>query len=161
MKIALIAARARNGVIGGDNRMLWHVPEDFAHFKKTTMGHPVVMGRKTWESIGRALPGRKNVVITRRPGYIAKGADTVGSIDEALALLEGSVTVFFIGGAEIYRQILPRADEAWVTILDRDYEGDAVFPELDPAQWQDTLLSVLEPTEKRNFRVEFHFYKRR
>ena len=87
MKIAMIVATAANGVIGGDNKMLWHVPEDFAHFKKTTMGHPIIMGRKTWESIGRPLPGRKNVVVTRQTNYEAKGADVVPSLEAAYEML--------------------------------------------------------------------------
>lgn len=100
MQIELIVARARNGVIGSNNRMLWHIPEDFAHFKNTTMGHAVVMGRKTWESIGRPLPGRKNVVITRQPGYVADGAQVVTSLDEALENLATEDRVFVIGGGK-------------------------------------------------------------
>lgn len=98
MKIALIVAAARNGVIGSGNKMLWRVPEDFAHFKRTTMGHPIVMGRKTWESIGRPLPGRRNVVVTRNADYRAEGAEVVPSLEEAFRTLADTDTVFVIGG---------------------------------------------------------------
>lgn len=115
MKIALIVAAARNGVIGGGNKMLWRVPEDFAHFKRTTMGHPIVMGRKTWESIGRPLPGRRNVVVTRNPDYRAEGAEVASSLEDAFKRLGDAGTVFVIGGGEIYRQALPMADVVWLT----------------------------------------------
>lgn len=160
MQIELIVARARNGVIGSNNRMLWHIPEDFAHFKNTTMGHAVVMGRKTWESIGRPLPGRKNVVITRQPGYVADGAQVVTSLDEALENLATEDRVFVIGGGEIYRQALPRAHRVWVTIVDKDFEGDTTFPELSTSMWTPTLMNKLPPTEDRNFAVKFLYYDR-
>ena len=143
MKIALIVAAARNGVIGGGNKMLWRVPEDFAHFKRTTMGHPIVMGRKTWESIGRPLPGRRNVVVTRNADYRAEGA------------------VFVIGGGEIYRQALPSADVVWLTKIDADFEGDTTFPELPESEWTTEVLEMLEPTESRSFEVTFCRCERR
>lgn len=161
MEIHLIVARARNGVIGGGNKMLWHIPEDFAHFKKTTMGHPIVMGRKTWESIGRPLPGRKNVVVTRSADYEAKGAQTVSSLEAAFALLKDEPEVFVIGGGEIYRAAMPFAATLWITEIDADFEGDTTFPEVDGASWQGTELSVLPPNEKRNFTVRFLRYDRR
>ncbi len=161
MEIHLIVARARNGVIGGGNKMLWHIPEDFAHFKKTTMGHPIVMGRKTWESIGRPLPGRKNVVVTRSADYEAKGAQTVSSLEAAFALLKDEPEVFVLGGGEIYRAAMPFAATLWITEIDADFEGDTTFPKVDGASWQGTELSVLPPTEKRNFTVRFLRYDRR
>ncbi len=161
MKIAMIVATAANGVIGGDNKMLWHVPEDFAHFKKTTMGHPIIMGRKTWESIGRPLPGRKNVVVTRQTNYEAKGADVVPSLETAYEMLADVEKVFVIGGGEIYRQALPKADEVWITKIDQVFEGDTTFPELSEDTWDTTILSTLTPTEKRPFKVDFCLAKRR
>lgn len=161
MKIAMIVATASNGVIGGGNQMLWHVPEDFAHFKKTTMGHPIIMGRKTWESIGRPLPGRKNVVITRQPGYEAKGAEVVSSLEEAYQAVSDVEKVFVIGGGEIYRQALAQADEVWVTKIDQAFEGDTTFPTLSEDEWETTILSTLAPTEKRPFKVDFCLAKRR
>ncbi len=161
MKIALIVAAARNGVIGGGNKMLWRVPEDFAHFKRTTMGHPIVMGRKTWESIGRPLPGRRNVVVTRNPDYRAEGAELAPSLEAAFKMLNGDGTVFVIGGGEIYRQALPRADVVWLTRIGADFEGDATFPDLPETQWTTEVLETLEPVEGRPFTVTFCRCERR
>ena len=161
MSVEMIVARARNGVIGSNNQMLWHIPEDFKHFKATTMGCPILMGRKTWESIGRPLPGRKNVVITRQSDYVAEGAERVSSLDEGLALVAGEPRVFVIGGGEIYRQAMPRADVLWVTVVENDFEGDTTFPEVDSREWTETLLSELEPTERRPYAVRFLRYDRR
>lgn len=161
MKIALIVAAARNGVIGGGNKMLWRVPEDFAHFKRTTMGHPIVMGRKTWESIGRPLPGRRNVVVTRNPDYRAEGAELAPSLEDAFKMLNGDGTVFVIGGGEIYRQALPWADVVWLTRIGADFEGDATFPDLPETQWTTEVLETLEPVEGRPFTVTFCRCERR
>ena len=161
MKIALIVAAARNGVIGGGNKMLWRVPEDFAHFKRTTMGHPIIMGRKTWESIGRPLPGRRNVVVTRNADYRAEGAEVVPSLEKAFEALEGTDTVFVIGGGEIYRQALPSADVVWLTKIGADFEGDTIFPELPEPEWTTEVLETLEPTEARPFTVTFCRCERR
>ena len=161
MKIALIVAAARNGVIGGGNKMLWRVPEDFAHFKRTTMGHPIVMGRKTWESIGRPLPGRRNVVVTRNADYRAEGAELAPSLEDAFKMFNGDGTVFVIGGGEIYRQALPQADVVWLTKIGADFEGDATFPDLPETQWTTEVLETLEPVEGRPFTVTFCRCKRR
>lgn len=161
MKIALFVAAARNGVIGGGNKMLWRVPEDFAHFKRTTMGHPIVMGRKTWESIGRPLPGRRNVVVTRNPDYRAEGAELAPSLEAAFKMLNGDGTIFVIGGGEIYRQALPRADVVWLTKIGADFEGDATFPDLPETQWTTEVLETLEPIEGRPFTVTFCRCERR
>ena len=161
MKIALIVAAARNGVIGSGNKMLWRVPEDFAHFKRTTMGHPIVMGRKTWESIGRPLPGRRNVVVTRNADYRAEGAEVVPSLEEAFRTLADTDTVFVIGGGEIYRQALPAADVVGLTKIDADFEGDTTFPELPESEWTTEVLEMLEPTESRSFEVTFCRCERR
>jgi dihydrofolate reductase len=135
LKLSLIVARARNGVIGRANGLPWRLPEDLAHFKRATMGHPVVMGRRTWESIGRPLPGRRNVVVTRTPGWQADGAEVAGSLDEALAACGAVDDVFVIGGAALYATALSRADAVLVTEIDRDIDGDTFFPPLDPAAW--------------------------
>lgn len=135
--LALIAAVARNGVIGAGNRLPWRLPEDLRHFKATTLGHPVIMGRKTWESLGRPLPGRRNIVVTRNASYQAAGAEVVTSLDEALHSASGASKVFVIGGAELYRLALAAADELILTEIDRDYEGDAVFPGFDRADFQE------------------------
>ncbi len=161
MIVDMIVACASNRVIGADNRLLWRIPEDFAHFKRVTMGHAVIMGRKTWESIGRPLPGRKNVVITRQTGYQAEGADVVSSLDAALDMLKDQERVFVIGGGEIYRQAMPKADHIWVTVLGQNFEGDTTFPEIDPLLWKETVVSVLPPTQERPFEVSFREYHRR
>ena len=131
MKVSLVAAVALNGVIGRDGTVPWHLPEDMAFFRKLTTGHAVVMGRKTWESLPdrfRPLPGRRNVVLTRNRDWRVAGAEPVGSLEEALELLEDEEQVFVIGGAEIYEAVLGQADELVLTELDLEIEGDAFFP---------------------------------
>jgi len=146
---SLIVARGRNGVIGRDNAMPWHLPADLAHFKRVTMGHPVVMGRRTWDSIGRPLPGRRNVVVSRSPGLALAGAEVAGSLHEALARLEGSDEVFVIGGGQLYAEALPIADRLYVTEIDAVPEGDVRFPPLDPREWRETLLGS-QPADERH-----------
>ena len=133
--LSLIVAVAQNGVIGDRNALLWHISEDLKHFKALTSGHPVVMGRKTYESLGRPLPNRTNVVISRQELEIP-GCRVVHSLDEALALFPGDEEVFIIGGAQIYAEVLPRADRFYLTRVFHDYEGDTRFPEWDEAQWR-------------------------
>jgi dihydrofolate reductase len=138
-ELGLVYARSRNGVIGRDNQLPWRLPEDLAHFKAVTLGCPVIMGRKTWDSLPpkfRPLPGRRNIVVTRQPGWQAEGAERAGSLDEALALCTDAPRVWVTGGAELYRLALPRADVVEATVIDRDYEGDAHAPSLGP-EWQE------------------------
>ena len=156
--IELIAAASRNGVIGADNRLLWRIPEDFAHFKRTTMGAPVVMGRRTWESIGRALPGRLNIVISRRAPVLPEGVLAARSLEEALALAAGSPRIFVIGGGEIYRQAMPFADRIWLTRIDADFEGDAYFPTIPRGRFIGRTFRTLLPTAKRPWRVDFQVW---
>lgn len=144
MHIGLIYARARNGVIGKDNAMPWRLPEDMAHFKQVTMGSPVLMGRKTWDSLPpkfRPLPGRRNIVITRQPDWQAEGAERAGSLQEALALCGDAPKIWVTGGAEIYRQALELAHVAEVTEIDADFTGDAYAPELGP-NWREVARST-------------------
>ena len=139
MKVGIIYARARNGVIGKDNAIPWHLPEDLAHFKQTTLGAPVIMGRKTWDSLPprfRPLPGRRNIVITRQPGWQAAGAERAATLEEALALCGDVPAAWVIGGAQIYQLALPLASTAVVTEIDADFEGDAYAPQLGP-NWQE------------------------
>lgn len=139
MKLGIIYARARNGVIGQGGVMPWHLPEDLAHFKQTTLGAPVIMGRKTWESVPpkfRPLPGRRNIVITRDAAWQAAGAERAGSLDEAIALCQDAERAWVTGGGEIYRLALPRADLAVVTEIDADFAGDTFAPELG-ADWRE------------------------
>ena len=139
VKLGIIYARARNGVIGKDNAMPWHLPEDLAHFKATTLGAPVIMGRKTWDALPpkfRPLPGRRNIVITRDPEWRAEGAERAGSLEEAIALSGDVERAWIIGGAQIYRLAVPHADLAVVTEIDAEFEGDAYAPELG-AEWRE------------------------
>lgn len=127
--VTLIAAVARNGAIGRDNALLVHLPGDLPRFKQLTLGRPVVMGRKTWDSIGRPLPGRRNIVITRNAEWAAAGAERADSFESALALAGDAERVCVIGGAEIYALALPHAHELQLTEIDADFEGDAFFPD--------------------------------
>lgn len=143
MKLALIVAAAANNVIGCENRMPWHLPEDLKHFKATTMGKPVIMGRKTYDSIGKPLPGRTNIVITRQPDWQADGVLVVHDVDEAIRLAErvladadGDIDeAMVIGGAEIYRESIKRAQKIYLTRIEKKFSGDAYFPELSPQEW--------------------------
>ncbi|WP_235735036.1 dihydrofolate reductase [Nocardioides alcanivorans] len=137
MTLTLIAAHARGRVIGNGPDIPWHSREDFAHFKATTLGHTLVMGRLTHESIGRPLPGRRTIVITRNPDWAADGVDVAHSLDEALALAEGS-EVFVAGGAQIYALALPRATHQVLTEMHIEVEGDAFYPAFDEAEWVET-----------------------
>jgi len=138
MRIVIVAAVGRNGVIGADGRLPWRIPEDLARFKRLTMGHAVVMGRATFESIGRPLPGRTNVVLTRRPGWSHAGVEVAGSLDDALAIAASSGhDVFVAGGAEVYRQTLSKADRLELTEVDAEPEGDTWFPPVDWSQWEE------------------------
>lgn len=126
--ISLIVAHDKNRVIGYENKMPWHLPGDLQYFKKVTMGKPVIMGRKTFESIGRPLPGRRNIIITRNPDYSAEGIEVVGSVDEALALVSDVEEIMIIGGEQIFTQCLPLADRLYITIIHHEFEGDTYFP---------------------------------
>ncbi len=144
LELHCIVARSKNGVIGINGTMPWHISEDLKHFKAVTMGCPVIMGRKTHESIGRALPGRRNIVITRNPAFHAQGCETVESLDAALALLADAPKAFVIGGGEIYRLALPLCTSAWVTEIDAEVKGDTTFPELSAEQWNRVDLRAVE-----------------
>jgi dihydrofolate reductase len=143
MELAIIVAAAENGVIGKNNALPWRIPADMRYFKRTTMGKPIVMGRKTFESIGKPLPGRTNIVITRNPAFVAEGVKVVSSLDEALKLAEdiavadGAEELVVIGGAEIYRSAMPRADRLYLTEVHASVEGDALLPEIDWSHWRE------------------------
>lgn len=133
--ISVIVAVAKNGTIGDKNTLLWHISEDLRNFKRITSGHPVIMGRKTFESLGRPLPNRTNVVISRTTQDI-DGCTVVDSLEKAIALFSPEEEVFIIGGAQIYAQAMPIADKFYLTVVEHDYEGDTSFPEWDTAQWR-------------------------
>lgn len=144
-KLSLIVAYSKNRTIGRNNALPWKLKEDLAHFKRTTFGHPIIMGRKTWESLGRPLPGRLNIVITRTLGYHASGAEVVNSLEAALAVAAPAAEAFVIGGEEIYRLSLAQADEVIATEIDADVDGDAFFPALDARQWRETHREAAAP----------------
>lgn len=135
--LSLIAAMAKNRVIGRDNALPWRLPEDLRHFKATTLGKPVIMGRKTWESLGRPLPGRRNLVVSRNADYRAAGGEVFASLAAALAACCDEPECFVIGGAELYRQALPLAQRIHLTEIGEDFAGDASFPELPADAWEE------------------------
>jgi len=137
-RIYLVAAVARNGVIGADGKLPWHLPEDLRHFKKLTLGHPVIMGRRTWSSLPRALPGRENIVLTRSANRDIPGASVANSLAAAIALCAGEPVVFVIGGAGIFADAMSVADGIVLTEIERDYEGDVYFPAWDKSAWKET-----------------------
>lgn len=136
--ISLIAAMAEDRVIGRQNRLPWHLPADLAHFKRLTLGKPIVMGRRTWESLPGLLPGRAHIVVSRDPAYRAEGAVVVPSPEAAIAAAAGVEELMVVGGETLYRALLPLAGRLYLTLIDARIEGDAYFPEWDPAAWRET-----------------------
>ena len=157
--LALIAAVAKNGVIGGGNALPWRLPADMQRFRALTTGHSVIMGRKTWESIGRPLPGRQNIVVTRQANYAANGAIVKSSLDEALRAATMPAPVFCIGGGELYALALPLATTLHCTRIDRDFAGATRFPEFDASSWRETARE--EHLAPEGFVYAFVTYERR
>ena len=157
--ISIIVAVAQNGVIGDKNSLLWHISEDLRFFKRTTSGHPVIMGRKTYESLGRPLPNRTNVVISRTIGEI-EGCTVVRSLEEAIALFPAEEEVFVIGGAQIYALALDVADRFYLTRVGHDYEGDTSFPAWDESKWKLISREAFEQGEKYPYPFAFETYDR-
>jgi len=149
MILSIIAAMDRNRLIGNNNALPWHLPADFAHFKKITMGKPILMGRKTYDSIGRPLPGRLNIVLTRSENLQIEGVEVVTSFQDAKKLLSESQELMVIGGSGIYQLLLNEVDRIYLTIVDETFEGDAWFPELDMQQWQQ-VEKVEYPADEKN-----------
>lgn len=157
-RIYLLAAVASNGVIGVEGRLPWHLPEDLRHFKDLTLGHPIIMGRKTWESLGKALPGRENIVVTRTAGYEAPGAAVATSLEAALALCAGEPVAFVIGGERLFADALPVAAGLVLTEIHRDYAGDTRFPPFDRSRWRETQRKA--HTAADGTRFDFVLYER-
>lgn len=157
--LTLVVAKARNGAIGRENTLPWRLPEDLAHFKRTTMGAPIIMGRKTWDSIGRPLPGRRNIVVSRNAALRIEGCDVVGSLEDAQRLCIGTREIFVIGGAQLYVEALPSADKLVVTEIDADIDGDAFFPAIDPTRWIETSRER-HHSEPNGFDYAFVTYER-
>ncbi|GAA0814248.1 type 3 dihydrofolate reductase [Colwellia asteriadis] len=169
--LSMIVATANKNVIGKDNDMPWHLPADLAYFKQVTLGKPIIMGRKTYESIGRALPGRRNIVISRDEKYIpqgkgAEGVDVVTSVEQALALVDGSNgseavdEIMVIGGGAIYKHCLPAAQRLYITHIKADIEGDTQFPDYNDGSWKKVKSEVRSADEKNAYNLEFCIYER-
>ncbi|GAA0369232.1 dihydrofolate reductase [Bacillus horti] len=155
--ISMIACSSQNGVIGQDNDMPWHLPEDLKFFKKTTLGHTVVMGRKTFESIGKPLPQRRNIIITRSKDFLPEGCEVMHSVEEVLQV-EGDI--FITGGAQLYEQFLPHADRIYLTVIHEDIEGDTFFPSLDQS-WEVIEERKGQRDEKNPYEYTFYTYERK
>jgi dihydrofolate reductase len=153
--ISIIVAVAENGAIGSGNRLPWHLPDDLKRFKALSLGKPVVMGRRTFESIGRPLPGRTNIVISRQGGLAIDGVRVAHSLDEALAAAGSVPEVVVIGGAQIFRQVLPRTDTIHLTRVHARVAGDVFFPELDPAQWREAAVEHHAADERHQYAFSF------
>jgi dihydrofolate reductase len=162
----MIAAVGANGVIGAEGEIPWRLPTDFAHFKRTTLGKPLIMGRKTFESIGKPLPGRTNIIVTRQPGYSAEGILVAGSLDAALELAQaiaardGADEVLIGGGGQIYLEAMPIAERLYVTHVDARPAGDAVFPDIDPKTWEVERTLDLQKTERDSHAFAVKLYRR-
>ncbi len=164
MSVELVVAMAQNGVIGRDGDLPWRLSTDLKRFKAITMGKPVIMGRKTWESIGKPLPGRRNIVVTRQADYTAEGAECVSSLDVALALAAGGAAgadVCVIGGGQIYAEAIDKADRLHVTHVDARIDGDTVFPEIAPEIWEEVSREEVPAGEKDVYATSYVVYQRR
>jgi len=160
-RISIISAMASNRAIGIRNTLPWQLPEDLKHFKALTMGHHIVMGRKTYDSIGKPLPGRDTVIVTRNADFAVPGCLAVNSLDAALTVSHGDAEVFFVGGAELYRQALAIAHRIYLTEIQRVFDGDAFFPEFDKSQWIETARDKHRTEGPNGFEYHFVVYDRK
>ncbi len=148
MILSIIVATAENNAIGNGNKLLWHLPADLKHFKQITSGHTIIMGRKTFDSVGKPLPYRRNIIITRQKGLSIPGAEVVNTLDEALALCHEDVEVFIGGGAEIYKMAMDLTDKIYLTVVKGTFTADTFFPAINPDEWTETDITSYEPDEK-------------
>jgi dihydrofolate reductase len=154
MIVTIVVAIAENYAIGKNNQLLWHMPADLKHFKQITSGHTVIMGRRTYDSVGKPLPNRRNIIITRQDISIP-GCEVVKSVDEALELCAGEEEVFIVGGAEIYKLAMDQTDRIYLTIIHHSFDADTVFPEIDYMQWKETAREDHQPDEKHKYSYSF------
>jgi dihydrofolate reductase len=159
MSLSVIVALAKNRVIGLNNTLPWHLPEDLKRFKQLTMGHHIIMGRKTYESLGRLLPGRQTVIVTRNPNYKVDGAIVVHSLEQAISVSSADSEAFLIGGAELYQQSLPLAKRLYLTMIDAEFEGDAYFPEIELDHWD--LLEQQDLISQQGWAFHYLSYQRK
>ena len=160
MFISLIVAVAKNNVIGGDNKLLWHLPADLRHFKNVTMDHTIIMGRKTFESVGKPLPGRRNIIVTRNEDFEAEGCTIVNNMQAAVDLCKKENEVFIIGGADIFRQSMNAADKIYLTRINHEFKGDVFFPELNFSDWKLVKYLKFHADEKNKYEYSFAEYER-
>ncbi|MGD2118760.1 MAG: dihydrofolate reductase [Chromatiales bacterium] len=158
--ISIVAAMAKNGVIGIDNRLPWHLPDDLKHFKQLTLDKTIVMGRNTWESLPGLLPRRRHIVISRRADYQAEGAEVMHSITDVLAATKDEAEIFIVGGANLYAQMLPYAQRMYLTEIDAEIDGDAFFPAWDAQQWHCEQRQLHAADERHAYAFEFLTYER-
>ena len=161
MILSIIVAVADNNIIGKDNRLIWHIPADLKYFKSLTMGAPIIMGRKTYQSIGKPLPGRKSIIITRDNNYSTEGCVVVHSLESAIAAAKEHNEAFIIGGEQIYRQAMGFADKIYLTRVYESFEGDSFFPEIDTSIWQLTEQKDNEIDDNNKFKYSFLTYNRK
>lgn len=160
MRLSAIVAMSENHVIGNENRLPWHLPADLQHFKQVTLGKPIIMGRKTFQSIGRPLPGRQNIVVSRDAHFLAEGCNVVGSIEAALQLVTEQEEVFVIGGVHLYEQMLPLVRRLYLTVIHKDIQGDAYFPEINFDDWVMVERVDHQADEKNEYDYSFEVWNR-
>ncbi|MGM9925125.1 MAG: dihydrofolate reductase [Bacillus sp. (in: firmicutes)] len=160
MIVSIIVAMDENRVIGKDNSMPWRLPRELQYVKKTTMGHPLIMGRKNYESIGRPLPGRRNIILTRDTEFEAQGCEIVHSPEEALRICAGEEEIFIFGGEQIYKIFLERTDKLYITKIHHAFEGDTFFPEINESEWKEVSVEQGITDEKNPYIYYFHVYER-
>lgn len=161
MNLTLIAAMSKNGIIGNDNKLIWHLPKDLKRFKALTSGHHIIMGRKTYESVGKPLPNRTNIIVTRQSDYHAPGCIIVHTVEDAINKASGDERPYIVGGAEIYAQSLRYARTIELTVVDHDFEGDTRFPEFDQEKWEETSRESHEADEKNPYKMDFIQYQKK
>lgn len=160
MIISLIVATDENNGIGKNNQLPWHLPADLKHFKNLTTGHPIIMGRKTFESIGKPLPNRRNIIISRQRDYVTEGAEVVASLQEAVDVCSTENEAFIIGGAQIFEQSMPLADVLYLTVIHEKFDADTFLPALDKAQWVEETSELHQPDEKNKYAYTFIKYRK-
>lgn len=160
MIISIIVAHGKNNVIGKDNQLLWRLSADLKRFKSITMGHTMIMGRKTFESIGKPLPGRKTIIISRNESYHVEGCVTCTSLESAFSMCKNEKEVFVVGGAEIYKQSIDKADKLYLTLVDTKIEGDAYFPKINASDWKLTSEESFKSDEKNEHNYQFINYEK-
>jgi dihydrofolate reductase len=161
MIVTMVVAIGENNAIGKNNELLWYLPKDLRHFKTITSGHTVIMGRKTFESVGKPLPKRRNIIITRNTEFAVEGAEVVHTIEDALELCKADEEVFIIGGAEIYKMAMQHTDKIFLTVVHENFEADAFFPEIDWNLWTETAAEKHLPDEKNNLSFTFSTLERK